>query len=1071
MSAHAVELADAGPTVDERNPWIGLASFTEETRDYFYGREEEVAELARRVQRKLLTVLFGQSGLGKTSILRAGLVPRLRQQGYCPVYLRVDYSREAPEPSVQIKQAIALTARRLGQWTQAGVAAADETLWEFLHHRDDVLRDESGRTLIPLLIFDQFEEMFTLAQADEFGRARAARFIADLADLVENRPPVSLEAKLDADDTTAERFDFARSDYRVLIALREDYLAPLESLKTVMPSVTQNRLRLARMNGTQGLAAVLSPGKGLVTQEVASAIVRFIAGGAELANAEVEPSLLSLICRELNDTRIAQGRAEISLDLLAGSHAEILSSFYERALADQPAAVRRIIEDELLTDSGFRENIAEERLQRSFAQAGASLETLSTLVNRRLLRIEERLDVRRVELTHDVLCTVVKSSRDVRHERQARETTERLLAEQKQRERAARSEVIRARQIATACIVLALGAVAAATYAYWSTQRARRAEALAQQSRVQAEQLLDYLTADFARELEGSSLETIAKLAQREVDYFHALPPELKGPSTRRTGAIALYQLAKASRRLGRLGIASAAIAESEQLLEGLRKSDDSEATVVALARTLSQQSSVLRSKGLDDDATRTAQRAADLLNPLVSAPSASVTVREAAVEALIALGVALHWVNESDKAIEPLEYALQIASQLGAREIDDISMAYRYIEAGAWLIQALIVGGDADAVRRVSADVAEVADKVLATRPGDRNALFNLGLIHSALADLALDEMRPEEALAAALPGEAALSTLVALDPSNRISLNNLAGVQIALSNAHWALGRFAEATHYGERAQEMLVRAGVDLPNVLLNRLRLSVDLGYQYAELSRFEAAEALLQQMARGAAALRGVESGGSGLSIIADATIAAVEGRIALVRGDADAALRIAQKSLVSLDTEQARSGTIGFLESMHALSDIKARADFMLGDYAASEQSARMALEARKQLQVAKNFDLSSQADQSTQIALALVAQQRAAEALTLLEPVVKLRRDLAARNHGDQQVPVGLASALYVQALIDAQRRTELLRESAALLDSLSPEYKQLYSVSLWRNRVREAMRADVRPLGGGES
>ena len=75
-----------------QHPWLGLASFTEETRAYFYGREEEVAELARRVQRKLLTVLFGQSGLGKTSILRAGIVPRLRPQGYCPVYVRIDYS-------------------------------------------------------------------------------------------------------------------------------------------------------------------------------------------------------------------------------------------------------------------------------------------------------------------------------------------------------------------------------------------------------------------------------------------------------------------------------------------------------------------------------------------------------------------------------------------------------------------------------------------------------------------------------------------------------------------------------------------------------------------------------------------------------------------------------------------------------------------------------------------------------------------------------------------------------------------------------------------------------------------
>jgi hypothetical protein len=89
--------------VDAEHPWLGLASFTEETRAYFYGREEEVAELCRRVQRKLLTILFGQSGLGKTSILRAGIVPRLRKDGYCPVFMRIDYSRDSPSPPSRIK--------------------------------------------------------------------------------------------------------------------------------------------------------------------------------------------------------------------------------------------------------------------------------------------------------------------------------------------------------------------------------------------------------------------------------------------------------------------------------------------------------------------------------------------------------------------------------------------------------------------------------------------------------------------------------------------------------------------------------------------------------------------------------------------------------------------------------------------------------------------------------------------------------------------------------------------------------------------------------------------------------
>jgi hypothetical protein len=398
--------------VDARNPWLGLASFTEETRAWFFGRDEEVAELSRRVQRKLLTVLFGQSGLGKTSILRAGLVPRLRAQGYCPVYVRIDYAADAPEPAEQIKQAIAQTALASGTWTRTGVAEAGESLWEFLHHRDDVLRDGSGQNLIPLLIFDQFEEIFTLAQNDDAGRARAARFIQDLSDLVENRPPRIFEERLETDESAAEKFDFARSDYRVLIALREDYLAPLESLKREMPSIAQNRVRLAPMTGQQALAAVVKPGKGLVNDEVAAAIVRFVAGGSEIKNAEVEPALLSLVCRELNDARITAGRAEISPDLLEGSQDSILSNFYERSLSDQPPAVRRIIEDQLLTASGFRENIAEERLTAAFKATGAAPDTLAVLVNRRLLRVEERLDLRRVELTHDVLCNVVRRSRD-----------------------------------------------------------------------------------------------------------------------------------------------------------------------------------------------------------------------------------------------------------------------------------------------------------------------------------------------------------------------------------------------------------------------------------------------------------------------------------------------------------------------------------------------------------------------------------------------------------------------------------------------------------------------------------
>ena len=1069
------DLNDSAPAIDDGNPWIGLASFTEETRDYFYGREEEVAELARRVQRKLLTVLFGQSGLGKTSILRAGLVPRLRNQGYCPVYVRVDYSKEAPEPAEQLKQAIAKTARRSGQWTQAGVAVEGETLWEFLHHRDDMLQDEHGKTLIPLLIFDQFEEVFTVAQGDEFGRARAARFIADLADLVENRPPASFEAKLDRDETLAERFDFARSDYRVLISLREDYLAPLEGLKAGMPSVTQNRLRLAPMNGKQGLAAVMLPGKTLVTEEVAEAIVRFVAGGSEIANAEVEPSLLSLICRELNDTRKAQGRAEISLDLLAGSHASILSNFYERALADQPGGVRRIIEDELLTESGFRENIAEERLQRSFAAAGVAPDTLATLVNRRLLRIEERLDVRRVELTHDVLCGVVKSSRDVRLEREAREATERQLAEQKERALRTRAALIRARQIATACIVLAVGAVIAAGFAYWSSQRAKRAEDVAQQSRKQAEQLLGYLTDDFARELESSGrLDIVNDLAKREADYFHALPDELKGPSTIRMGAIALQGYARASRSLGMNAQAKAAGEESEKLLTDLQQGGDhSEATTIALARAVAINSRIRGGDG-DQGAMELAERAVKILEPLTAKPDASLAVREAEVAVKLQLGYLQHISFVDVRGAYPvLREAMAIASRHGARDLSNFFMTDRYLETSAWLVQAATAAGDGDIARGVGADSNALADRLLELRPSDKIAIYAQAVIQANLVNLAIDDMRPAEALAASSGAIAAQQRLVVLDPGNKVARNNFAAALSSRRDAQFALGRVREALASNEEAVASMREAAKGATQFKWVKMQYLWTLGRTRAESGDFTALPKISQEMVETTRVIRGDSPKDSQLPLWAQSATVGLAAMTAWIHGNPAETLRLSREMLPLVEAAKSAGGRDDNARStaLYYFNYVQGRAAFQLGDYAMAEKSALAALAARKQFQSGANFDAGEQDLESLQIALSLAAQGKTADAAKILAPVMNRRRDMQSRNHGDSDTQANLAAALYVQAAIDLAHRAASLREGAALIDALSAEYRNLFATRLWRDRIAQAQRGQFPWTGSSKN
>jgi len=725
-------------TIDPENPWLGLFSYAEESRAYFHGRDEETAELARRVQRKLLTVLFGQSGLGKTSLLRAGLVPRLRAEHYCPVYVRIDYAPESPAPSEQIKQAIFRATSAAGYWTRPGSAIEGESLWEFLHHRGDLLRDAEEHVLMPLLIFDQFEEIFTLGQADDVGRLRARQFLEDLADLVENRPPAALEARLENDDEAAGNFDFARADYRILIALREDYLAHLEGVKSMMPSITQNRMRLARMNGAQALSAVVKPGGRLVSQEVAESIVRFVAGGSELGNAEIEPSLLSLVCRELNTVRQTQGRKEISADLLAGSRDTILSEFYERTLADQPAGVRRVIENELLTESGYRESLAEERVIKALNAAGAAPDALATLVNRRLLRIEERLDMRRVELTHDVLCSVVLSSRKLRHEREARDEAQRQLAAQQEREAATHRALLRARTVASVCVVLMVIAVAGAAFGWVAMHRARAAEAEAQKSRSDAEKLVSFLIEDFYTELEPTGrLETLGKLAHMTVGYYAGLPPELVTPQTQINQAMALVREGAAQNSSGDVDAAFKNFGEAQAVFEKLRAAGNrSEPVTYGLALTLYNEgyNAALGAAGAERGTLRDLIQAADLLRPLVYAPGSSRRVRQLYADTLNPLS----HTQPMQKAVAMCDEARNILVGLGALDLSDLNAASSYADTADSEARHLLSLGRIAEAQKLEQQVYELAGKILVRRPSDLHSLADRSWAAELLATLA---------------------------------------------------------------------------------------------------------------------------------------------------------------------------------------------------------------------------------------------------------------------------------------------------------------------------------------------
>jgi hypothetical protein len=302
----------------------------------------------------------------------------------------------------------------------------------------------------------------------------------------------------------SDQIHFNPSPVRLVLTLREDYLSQLEEWKSFFPSLMRNRMALHLLRGPQALEAVVRParldGRNLVDDSVAEEIVRRIAGAAEntpMEDIEAVPPLLSLLCDELNRER--GDEPTISLRLVQERHTNILQAFYERSFTDWPPALRRMVEDRLVTVAGHRNSIAWEDAEAELCQAGVKepQATLKALVTCRLLSIEERGRHQRLELTHEVTPLVVES----RDKRQERERTKKAEAERQPalelaaQERQQRQRWRRLTAVVTIACLLACGMTG---WAILSRQAALQAEkkAVAAQSQAMLQRAFNLIEND-----------------------------------------------------------------------------------------------------------------------------------------------------------------------------------------------------------------------------------------------------------------------------------------------------------------------------------------------------------------------------------------------------------------------------------------------------------------------------------------------------------------------------------------------------------------------------------------------
>lgn len=386
-------------------------------RAMFFGREDESRALLHQLLSTDLLVFFGKSGLGKTSLVSAGLLPGLRDRDFLPLPVRFNHSDPAITPIDALRDAIgrACAAEDIDYTPGTG-----ESFWEFFK-TSIFWRGLSLQT--PVLVLDQFEELFTL-QSESFRRATAAQ----LGQLSGRLMPKHLRDRIKSGETLP--FSDKHPQLKILISLREDFLGSLQELAPDIPAILQNRFRLTGLSSDGARAAITKP--ALLTLEAATFATRpftyspstvdEIIATARDADGSAEPFFLQILCSHIEGqikAKQAAGNSHAVLDVdgsYLGGKAGIKAltgKFYLDALRAIPAErmrqrARRLCEEGLLTAGGRRRSALKEDLENQF---GIDLSVLDTLERGRLLRKEPRHGSYYYEISHDRLALAVQEHR------------------------------------------------------------------------------------------------------------------------------------------------------------------------------------------------------------------------------------------------------------------------------------------------------------------------------------------------------------------------------------------------------------------------------------------------------------------------------------------------------------------------------------------------------------------------------------------------------------------------------------------------------------------------------------
>lgn len=384
-------------------------------RHLFCGREQEIDALFHQIRANRFLILFGKSGLGKTSLLQAGIFPLLRENALLPIPVRLNQVGLDPIEAVFLAVHQICLERAIDY--ERGNCNG---LWEFFK-TTDFWNGEILQT--PVLVFDQFEELFTLQP--ERTRLTLSSALGEL-----NIRGLPERIKQQHQEEKTGRFNDNLPAVKVILSLREEFVGTLEELAADLPVILEQRFRLKPLDQNRATRAVVEPAKKDIKSVMTSPFSYTDLALKEMMNflvndhGEVEPFQLQLICQHVEWSVLSKQQAGesgvlVKKEMLGGSNAmnNLLQNFYRGALSRLPfglqkARVRKLCELGLLSPAGYRVSMSLGQIQEQYKVKDS---TLMTLTNAFLIRQESRPGLKGYyfEISHDSLAKAIMKCRRI----------------------------------------------------------------------------------------------------------------------------------------------------------------------------------------------------------------------------------------------------------------------------------------------------------------------------------------------------------------------------------------------------------------------------------------------------------------------------------------------------------------------------------------------------------------------------------------------------------------------------------------------------------------------------------